>query len=200
MGHGALGRLWQLLVKGHDEVLRATNAMDTLDMVLLRVIHAASMPDPAELVRLIREGGFAAPAAAQVPGAPVADSAPTANDNGAARADLGIEDLYNMLDSAGRHGLAVRLHDYVAPVQVAVGVLHFEAGAQADDALARELADAMLAISGSRWEVRAVAESGAPTMKALRDAAAAADTAALMDNPLVQAARAAFPGAKLVND
>ncbi|MEY4268960.1 MAG: hypothetical protein RLZZ58_176 [Pseudomonadota bacterium] len=201
MGHGTLGRLWQLLVKGHEEVLRATSDMDSLDMVLLRVIHAASMPDPAELVRLIREGGVAMPpASAPTPQEHGADAPPTANDNGGRVADFGIDDIFALFDAAGRHGLAVRLNDDVAPVRVAANVLHFEATAAADAALARDLADALLAVTGARWDVRAVAESGAPTRRARHDAAADADVAALMDNPLVQAGLAAFPGAKLVGE
>jgi DNA polymerase-3 subunit gamma/tau len=53
MGFAPLNRLWQLLLKGHDEVLRANNPLEHLEMLLLRVIYAAAMPDPAELARLL---------------------------------------------------------------------------------------------------------------------------------------------------
>ncbi|OGT55057.1 MAG: DNA polymerase III subunit gamma/tau, partial [Gammaproteobacteria bacterium RIFCSPHIGHO2_12_FULL_63_22] len=68
LGFAPLNRLWQLLLKGHDEVLRATNPLEHLEMLLLRVIYAASMPDPGELAKLLEKGGMptmpiAAPAA-----------------------------------------------------------------------------------------------------------------------------------------
>src|SRR3546814_3433227 len=71
LGFAPLNRLWQLLLKGHDEVLRANNPLEHLEMLLLRVIYAASMPDPGELAKLLDKGG--------VPATPmVAPAAPAA--------------------------------------------------------------------------------------------------------------------------
>ncbi|MGB3844944.1 MAG: DNA polymerase III subunit gamma/tau, partial [Sphingopyxis sp.] len=58
LGFAPLNRLWQLLLKGHDEVLRANNPLEHLEMLLLRVIYAASMPDPGELAKLLETGHF----------------------------------------------------------------------------------------------------------------------------------------------
>src|SRR5690606_2549971 len=41
LGFAPLNRLWQLLLKGHEEVLRANNPLEHLEMLLLRVIYAA---------------------------------------------------------------------------------------------------------------------------------------------------------------
>ena len=51
-----LHRLWQLLLKGHEEVGRAAMPLEASDMALLRVIHGASLPDPSELARLLERG------------------------------------------------------------------------------------------------------------------------------------------------
>ena len=68
LGFAPLNRLWQLLLKGHDEVLRATNPLEHLEMLLLRVIYAASLPDPGELAKLLESGGVPAmPLAAPQP-------------------------------------------------------------------------------------------------------------------------------------
>ncbi|WP_298196225.1 DNA polymerase III subunit gamma/tau, partial [Novosphingobium sp.] len=48
---GQLHRLWQLLLKGHDEVRTAPDPLIAAQMALLRVLHAADMPDPGQLVR-----------------------------------------------------------------------------------------------------------------------------------------------------
>jgi DNA polymerase-3 subunit gamma/tau len=162
------------------------------------------MPDPDELARMIRDGGFAAAASASGAGTPAtaAHSAPvpSANDNRSAPANFGIDDVHGLLEDAGRFGLAVRLNDFVAPVRVEPGVLHFARSPDGDDGLVRELAEALLAVTGSRWDVQAVTEAGAPT-RAMRQAAAqAADAEALHANPLVQAGMAAFPGARLINE
>ncbi|RYD63340.1 MAG: DNA polymerase III subunit gamma/tau, partial [Sphingomonadales bacterium] len=69
-----LHRLWQLLLKGHDEVARAALPIEACEMALLRVIHASQLPDPGDLARQIASGAVAppaaAPAASKEPGLP----------------------------------------------------------------------------------------------------------------------------------
>ncbi len=52
----ALHRLWQLLLKGLAEVQAAPVPLQAAEMALLRVIHAADLPDPGDLVRRLRDG------------------------------------------------------------------------------------------------------------------------------------------------
>ena len=47
----ALHRLWQLMLKGHEEVARAVLPIEAAEMALLRVVHASALPDPGELAR-----------------------------------------------------------------------------------------------------------------------------------------------------
>jgi len=56
MGFASLHRLWQLLLKGLEEVQSAPIPIDAAEMALLRVIHAATMPDPGELLKRLSEG------------------------------------------------------------------------------------------------------------------------------------------------
>jgi DNA polymerase-3 subunit gamma/tau len=57
----ALHRLWQLLLKGLAEVQAAPLPIQAAEMALLRIVHASSLPDPADLVRKLTqtEGGDA---------------------------------------------------------------------------------------------------------------------------------------------
>ena len=52
---GQLHRLWQLLLKGHDEVRMAPDPLVSLQMALLRALHAADLPDPGKLARRIEQ-------------------------------------------------------------------------------------------------------------------------------------------------
>ena len=75
-----LHRLWQLLLKGQEEVARASVPLDAADMALLRVVHAATLPDPGELAKMIGEGAFTAAPAPSASTTPAAHNAPqTAN-------------------------------------------------------------------------------------------------------------------------
>jgi DNA polymerase-3 subunit gamma/tau len=56
-----LHRLWQLLLKGLDEVARAPLPLEAAEMALLRVIHASQLPDPGELAASLASGRPAPP-------------------------------------------------------------------------------------------------------------------------------------------
>src|SRR3954451_20564074 len=62
---GTLHRLWQLLLKGLQDVEIAPEPREAAEMALLRLIHAADLPDPAALLaRLSGDGAAVAPASA----------------------------------------------------------------------------------------------------------------------------------------
>ncbi len=70
-----LHRLWQLLLKGYEEVQQAHMPREACDMALLRVLCAADMPDPGELAKMLSQGAApAAPTAGEV--APERSAAP----------------------------------------------------------------------------------------------------------------------------
>ena len=46
-----LGRVWQMLLKGIDEVSRTPNPLAAADMVLVRIAHAADLPSPDEVLK-----------------------------------------------------------------------------------------------------------------------------------------------------
>ena len=66
---GRLQRLWQILLRGMSEVREAADPLPTLEMALLRVVHAASLPDPDALAALL-SGQGAALALPPTPSAP----------------------------------------------------------------------------------------------------------------------------------
>ena len=52
----SLGKAWQILLKGVQEVSTAPNGRAAADMVLIRLAYAADLPDPASLIRKIQNG------------------------------------------------------------------------------------------------------------------------------------------------
>ena len=53
---GTLSRLWQMLLKAHDEVRRAPDPAAAVEMALIRLAYAADLPAPEEALRALREG------------------------------------------------------------------------------------------------------------------------------------------------
>lgn len=207
LGFAPLNRLWQLLLKGHDEVLRANNPLEHLEMLLLRVIYAASMPDPGELAKLLEKGGVptmpltapAAPAAQEsMTAEPVAvTEAPAIASADSPASALTVSQIHQLLESTGNHRLAVDVYDHLRIIELEPGSLVFAPVAALSASFARDLGDALLAQTGSRWQVREGEGEGRPSLGNIRAATLADNDARIRELPVVKAALAAFPDAKL---
>ncbi|WP_282949552.1 MULTISPECIES: DNA polymerase III subunit gamma/tau [unclassified Sphingopyxis] len=204
LGFAPLNRLWQLLLKGHDEVLRANNPLEHLEMLLLRVIYAASLPDPGELAKLLESGGMPAMPLGAPPApsgresaaaaAPVPESAETPTSA------LTIAQIHQLLESAGNHQLARQVYDDLKLVELEPGLLVYAPVPALDGDFARRLGEALLAQTGSRWQVRAGEGEGRPSLGQMRAAKLADNESRIRELPVVKAALAAFPDARLVED
>lgn len=83
-----LHRLWQLLLKGHEEIQKAAMPSEACDMALLRILHASSMPDPSELLKLMQEGGGAVASALTSSGASQSSGTGHASESDIQRSDI----------------------------------------------------------------------------------------------------------------
>ena len=189
---GQLHRLWQLLLKGYDEVRSAPDQLVAAQMALLRALHASDMPDPGTLAKSLED--MAARAAA-MPAATAASAPPP----GPAAVDwAGLVD--GIENKIGRLQLASQLKMQVRPVEVLEGQLTYTMAPGFSDDIAPDLRQALLDLTGQRWQVDRVAEGGAPTLYEREQAGRDAAAAELRAHPLVEAAFAAFPDAELVTE
>lgn len=186
-----LHRLWQLLLKGHDEVAKAALPIETAEMALLRIVHARTLPDPGELARVLSEGGSAQPSAPRPAIAPAPPEKPRLPGTFAA--------LVEELEEKGHHLLAVRLAhgarvvSYDPPEIVFSGTRPIAA-----DTLA-ETATALRAMTEVAWKLSMLDAPGEATLKEAADAAAEEERQAVLASPLVKAAFEAFPDAELID-
>lgn len=188
-----LHRLWQLLLKGHDEVRGAPDPLVAAKMALLRVQHAADLPDPGTLVKKLEEIAARGPVAA-----PAGDGA--AAVPAAAPQALDWAGLVERVEQSGQLRLAQVMHDWVRVIALAPGELTYAlAPGYPGDATA-ELRDALLRATGERWQVTRAEGDAQPSLKEAKDAEKDAARAALLQDPLVNAAFAAFPGAELIDE
>ena len=187
---GQLHRLWQLLLKGYDEVRSAPDPLAAAQMALLRVMHAADMPDPGSLARKLEELAARGPAPSQssAPSAPARDAAPP------------WEALVTQVERAGQLRVAQIMRDWVRVVAIEPELLRFSLAPGYSGDPAPELRDALLKATGTRWQVEQVTEAGAPSLRELTEAVRAASAEALRSDPLVEATFAAFPGAELIRE
>ncbi len=192
LSYPALHRLWQLLLKGHDEVARAALPIEAGEMALLRVVHASSLPDPGELARQIAAGGtpaIATPAAtAPSPAAPVptVQSLPPTFDA-----------MVEMIRAQGGGSLLSHLTANARVVRYEAPELVLSTSRPLPADLPTTLAARLGELTGVKWKVTTEDAEGAATLAERRKSDEEAERAEVMDTPMVRAALEAFPDAVL---
>jgi DNA polymerase-3 subunit gamma/tau len=197
LGAGELHRLWQLLLKGHDEVRTGPDPLVSLQMALLRILHAAQMPDPGKLAKRIEElatSGFtAAPAGEGAPNTAQTASAPVAASSAQSWAAL-----VDQVDAAGQLRVAQIMRDRIRVIEITPERLVYQAADNFPDDPAADIREALLKVTGKRWLIERGAGEAQPSLRESAEAEAAAEDARIRADPLVKAAFEAFPDAELI--
>ena len=189
---GQVHRLWQLLLKGHDEVRTAPDPLASVQMALLRVLHAADLPDPGTLARQLGEriaAGGSAPAGTDA-----------GSGAGAPAATLDWRALCGQVEEAGQLRTANLMRDWLRVIALAPGRLVYAPAPGLSDDPAPMVRDALRQVTGTPWQVERGEGEGTPTLREQAEAARRAQAERIRSAPLVQAALAAFPGAELIDD
>lgn len=200
---GQLHRLWQMLLKGYDEVKTAPDPLVSAQMALLRLIHAANAPDPGSLVKRMEElaRGIAAASADSTPPASGSGDSPEARTRPASLARPDFASLVAKVEDAGEYIAASIMRLQLRVVSLEDGALTFARAPEFRDKIEIELRGALAKATGRSWVLTEVEDPAAPPSMA---EAAQAEAAALRDameaHPLMQAARAAFPQAELLDE
>ncbi len=213
-----LSRMWQMLLKAIEEVALAPNAMMAAEMAVIRLTHVADLPDPETLVKKLQSQ--AAPAYSG--GAPaggggggmvhsairMAPSAPTRGpvmQGGRALAlaespltvYASFAQVVELIREKRDMPLLMEVERSLRLAKYSPGRIEFEPAAGAAPDLAARLGQRLQGWTGARWGVSVVSTGGAATIAEERDREENAARAEAMQNPLVQAVMAAFPGTKI---
>ena len=191
---GQLHRLWQLLLKGYDEVRGAPDPLVAAKMALLRVQHANDLPDPGTLAKQLEELAARGPA--------VAANGEVATDPTPAPAPVGMDwaALVHQVEQSGQLRLAQVMHDWVRVAELVPSELTYALAPGYPGDPSAELRDALLRATGERWQVTRIEGEAQPALRETAEAARDAGRAALLRHPFVEAAFTAFPGAELVDE
>ncbi|WP_213979931.1 DNA polymerase III subunit gamma/tau [Sphingomonas sp. dw_22] len=184
LSFAALHRLWQLLLRGHDEVARAVLPIEACEMALLRVIHASQLPDPGELARQIAGGAVSATAAAPQSSQPAMPAT--------------MAQLAEHLEQNRRLQLATQVRDYLRPVRFEGTEIEFGAARPLPYDFVKDLGAALKDTTGTNWRLRVAEGATAPTLREQQAANEAAEREAVLRSPVVAAAMQAFPDAELI--
>ena len=200
LGWGTLHRLWQMMLKGLADVSIAPDPHEAASMVLLRIVHAADLPDPASVLAKLQSGGIATLGAASAGRA----SAPNASQSASGASSVAAPNvptsflgLVEALERDGKSLIALQLRDQVGLVRFAPSELVVRPLKPLGPEFPRDLSAAIKAATGANFIVTLADSDAEPSLRQQEEMAEERDRAAVLADPAIAAVLAAIPGATL---
>ncbi|GJL85500.1 MAG: DNA polymerase III subunit gamma/tau [Micavibrio sp.] len=215
-----LGKTWQILLKGLGEVNIAPSPQTAAEMVIIRLVYAADLPDPADLIKKLKDQ----PSGAQSnqPSAPPQggerESVPVSVGNTAAasapapqqspqtqiepvteKALASLEDIVSLLETENEFLLAGQVVQFVHLVKLEQGRLEINLEPEAPQKLAQDMGLKLSAMAGRRWMVSVSGTKGAPTLAQQEKAQQKKEYEDVLKLPVIQDILEVFPDAKITN-
>lgn len=208
-----LSKIWQMLIKGMNEMQTAPVPIDALEMILIRIAYSANLPSPAELLESVkkksesgtlRPANFSAgntPAAAQTAAAPVsapaAVSTPTQTVINAPFSD--INGLIKHLENQKQPRLAYALRHDIEVVEFSPGLIKFKAADRVGNDTLAALNKILEETTGGKWALDIVPGEVGRTVADIENEQKEKDKKNVAETPLVKAILEEFRGARIEN-
>lgn len=208
-----LSKIWQMLIKGMNEMQTAPVPIDALEMILIRIAYSANLPSPAELLESVkkksesgtlRPANFSAgntPAAAQTAAAPVsapaAVSTPAQTVVNAPFSD--INGLIKHLENQKQPRLAYALRHDVEVVEFSPGQIKFKAADRVGNDTLTALNKILEETTGGKWALDIVPGEVGRTVADIENEQKEKDKKNIAETPLVKAILEEFRGARIEN-
>ncbi len=212
---GTLARVWQMLLRAHDEARRAPDPKAAVEMAIIRLCYAADLPGPEEALKALRDGDVTAIAGQPTGGGSAAPGRPSGSAGGAATARMvapapqnapqalaapqSFEDVQALIEAKRDVSLKLDVDRFMRPISFRPGAITFEPAPGAPANLAGRLVARLKEWTGQPWLVAAEGGGGAESAweRQKREEKAALDGVAA--DPFVQTVMQAFPGAEIVS-
>ncbi|MES2895065.1 MAG: DNA polymerase III subunit gamma/tau [Pseudomonadota bacterium] len=214
---GTLSRVWQMLLRSHEEVRRAPDAAAACDMALIRLAYAADLPGPEEALKRLQSGepqpsGGPAPApsggggggmsAAGIGGSVNAQARMVARDpeaNEPAPTLQSFADVIALIEKKRDIALRLDVERYVRPISFRPGALEYEPAPGAPVNLAQRLVGRLKEWTGQPWLIAAQGGGGAESAWERQKREEREVRVQIEADPFIVAVMDAFPGAEIVS-
>ena len=208
LSYPVLHRLWQLLLKGYQEVQQAHLPREACEMALLRVLCAADMPDPGQLAKMLQERGSTATPRTERESAAPPVAEPVAQAPPAAVAEMPPQSSPLPVQFADAVKAVGRVSAVLESIMIAdMRLVSFDPPhivyqpvrpIAATDI--RKITDALKQETAREWTISEGQGEARPSLVEQEQQARHAERQAILDAPMVKAAFEAFPDAQLLED
>jgi len=216
---GTLNRVWQMLLKAHDEARRAPDPKAAVEMALIRLCYAADLPSPEDALKAIRDGapvgaeprpasggghsgsggggggGSAMTSAARQ----LAPQAPTPQAAPALPSPQSFDEVVALIDARRDITLKLDVERFVRPISFRPGAITYEAAPGAPSNLSGRLVSRLKEWTGQPWLVATEGAGGGETAWEKEKREAADVRRQVEQDPFVRSVMEAFPGAEIVS-
>lgn len=208
-----LSKIWQMLIKGMNEMQTAPVPIDALEMILIRIAYSANLPSPAELLESVKkksESGTLRPAnfsagnpsaaaqtAAASVSAPAAVSTPAQTVVNAPFSD--INGLIKHLENQKQPRLAYALRHDIEVVEFSPGQIKFKAADRVGNDTLAALNKILEETTGGKWALDIVPGEVGRTVADIENEQKEKDKKNVAETPLVKAILEEFRGARIEN-
>ncbi len=213
---GSLSRIWQMLLRAHEEVRRAPDAAAAVDMALIRLAYAADLPGPEEALKRLQAGepitggpgGGPAPggggggASAQGGGGVTAQARMMPQPQAAPEAPPQLQsfaDVLALIEKKRDIALRLDVERFVRPVSFRPGAIEFEPAPGAPANLAQRLVARLKEWTGQPWLIAAQGGGGAESLWERQKREEREVRAQIEQDPFVRSVMEAFPGAEIIS-
>ena len=207
---GTLSRIWQMLLRAHDEVRRSPDPAAAVDMALIRLAYAADLPGPEEALKRLQTGdpvgGSPGPSGGGSGqgggGSLTAQARVLAPEPQAAEGPPVLQsfaDVIALIEKKRDIALRLDVERYVRPVSFRPGAIEFEPAPGAPSNLAQRLIGRLRDWTGQPWLIAAQGGGGAESQWERQKREEREVRSEIEQDPFILSVMASFPGAEIVS-
>lgn len=204
-----LSKIWQMMIKGLNELNMAPVQIDALEMILIRIAYSASLPTPSEILNDVKKNSNLrvvsqnpetplreSPAAVFTP--PAAPAVQTADNNESAHSRINTpEELLAYLESTKKILLSYSLKNDLSFNSFCFGKMSVTVSDKINNDFLLNLQNVLIEATGQKWDIDVRRGQLGETIADRELAQDNANKKSVSDLPLVKAILAEFNGAKI---
>lgn len=206
-----LSKMWQMMLKGLNELQIAPVQIDALEMILIRIAYAANLPTPYEILNDVKKNSNLKAVAGARPlpqvnttgaGSKPAESNPAQpEDTEGGKQSSNFfnkpEDLIQYLEGCRQLLMVYSLKNDVAFEDFQNGAIRISVSEKINPDFIMNLHKILLDATGKNWKIEIVKGKLGQTLFQKENAKVEEDKKSIMEYPLVKAIMAEFKGAKI---
>ena len=204
-----LSKIWQMMLKGLNELYSAPVQIDALEMILIRIAYSAALPTPFEILNDVKKNSNLSPLSLSENKAPAVDIAPkitpsvlqTPLENSQEKAPgvaiNSVDELITSLETEKKMLFIYTLKNDVSISEFHNGYIKMAISDKVSGDFLLNLQKFLQEKSGITWEIETVRGSLGETIAQKEKAKDEQNKKNVSDLPLVKAILAEFSGAKI---